>query len=142
MGYVMVGLEGRVAQFLWNRAAAERGGVGGLSVGVRYLDRGVDGGKEDGEGVGEEEVGTANEKALQSEVVLSYGEGALWDFVEVGDGVQEEVDGAELGSRGESPDDATVTVVTGDDESSLHTVSSPKVSTRRKRRSEKAATAS
>lgn len=74
MGYVMVGLEGRVTQVLWNRAAAERGGLGLLEVGVRYLpEEEVIEDAMDGEGETEK-------KALKNEIVLQDGKGGLWDW--------------------------------------------------------------
>lgn len=73
MGYLMVGLDGRAEQFLWNRVAAECG-LEGVGVTVRYLP-GRDGLGEDGE--------------LKSEVVLTW-EGRALPDVEGGDEVGEE----------------------------------------------------
>jgi len=82
MGYVMIGRgedagadAGRITQVLWNRAAGERGGLAGLSVGVRYLDEEVE--RQQGD---EEEEEEKEKKALRSEVVLQDGEGGLWDW--------------------------------------------------------------
>jgi len=61
--------------------------------------------------------------------------------VENDNGAQGKVDGINSEIKSESPD-VSVAAETGDDETSLHTVSSSKESTKKKRRSAKATTIS